>query len=148
MFINRQGVISQNTDQSVYAEPEILYRLNDRTHEYGVFFYKCFRKSQITTREEGWVMRSMGVGGTVPLILIFGNMEQRSSLRPDRFIPHPGKTAPRYSLSKKLIQSWSRLFGEEKTYCSGRTELRLLHCRAISLTAISRLAQFLPGRPE
>ena len=30
----------------------------------------------------------------VPLILIFGNMEQRSSLRPDRFTPQPGITSP------------------------------------------------------
>jgi len=58
------------------------------------FFDRPFRKSHITTREEGWVIRRMGTGGNVPLILIFGNMEERSSLRPDRFIPHPGKNSP------------------------------------------------------
>jgi hypothetical protein len=35
----------------------------------------------------------MVTGGTVPLILIFGNVEERSPLRPDRFDPHPGETA-------------------------------------------------------
>jgi hypothetical protein len=56
-------------------------------------FDRPFRKSQITTREEGWIIRRMGTGGTVPLILIFRNMEERSSLRPDCFTPHPRNTA-------------------------------------------------------
>jgi len=57
------------------------------------FFDRPLRKSQIATRVEGWVIRRVGTGGNVPLILIFGNMEERSSLRTDRFTPHPGKTA-------------------------------------------------------
>jgi hypothetical protein len=71
--------------------------MKGRTHEYGVsffFIYRPFRKSKITTLEEVWVIRRMWTGGTIPLIPIFGNMEERSFLRPDRFTPHPGKTAP------------------------------------------------------
>jgi hypothetical protein len=46
----------------------------------------------------------MGTGGNVPLILIFGNMEERSSLSHDRFTPHPGKTAP----VNLKVSSWFR----------------------------------------
>jgi hypothetical protein len=98
----------------VHVEVEILYTVKCRTNEYWVFFDRPFRKSQIKRREEGWVNRRMVIGGTVPLILIFGNMEERSPLRPDRFAPHPGKRPPRYCLCKKLVQSWSGLFGKRK----------------------------------
>ena len=45
-----------------------MYGIKDRTHEYG-FFYRPFRKNQITTRAECWVIRRMGTGGTIPPIL-------------------------------------------------------------------------------